>query len=760
MRKPIKLLLPLAVALACQQIQAREIPVSDIQVQGLERISKGTVYTYLPIDVGERFDTRSSARLIRSLYESGLFDDIQIGVDGNTLVVKVKERPSIHEVSFEGNKDIPDDKLEEALKKAKLSRGRVYNRSVLEKIKQELRQQYLARGKYNVKIDAQVEQLDNNQVDVNINISEGVASKIRRVNIVGNKRFNEKKLTKDFNSGVPSWWAFLSTKDEYARPKLQGDLETLKSFYLDKGYLNFNVDSTNVTITPDKKDMYITINVDEGEIYNVSDVKLRGDLIVSEEELKKLIEIEPGDVFSRATLTRTTSLLEDKLGGEGYAFARVSVIPDIDQKAKTVGLTFVVEPGQRVYVRRINIHGNYKTRDEVFRREMRQLEGAWYSTPEVKRSRVRLQRLSFIESVNIEKNRVPGRSDLVDLDITVAERLSGSFSAGAGYSQNQGVLFNLGLKQDNAFGTGNRLNVEFNNSAVSTVYSVGYTNPYYTVDGVSRGFSAFYRTVDSAENSVASYLSDRYGVSMNYGIPLTEYDRLGFSIGAQRNKIKTTGSTPTEITDFLADNGDDYSLYILNATYTHDTRDRTVFATEGNLQRLRFEAAIPGSDLDYFKASYRNQWLTKLSDDYTFSLKGDLSYGEGTNGTTDLPFFEKYYAGGINSVRGYEANSLGPLASTDRPFGGNARVLGSAEVFFRAPFAKENPSVRMGVFVDAGNVFTTAEDFDETELRLSSGLSFEWLSPVGPLVFSLAKAIDPQEEDKTQTFQFSLGGSF
>ncbi len=760
MRLRAKILLSVAVTLACQGIVAAEIQLTDIQVNGLQRISEGTVFTYLPIDVGDQFDKASSPRLIRSLYQSGLFDDIKLGIDGSVLVVQVSERPSIHEVTFSGNKDINSEQLEEALTKAKLTKGRVFNQATLENMERELRQQYLARGKYNAQIEAEVIELGNNQVDIKMNISEGVVSKIRRVNIVGNKAFTESKLTKEFNSGVPSWWAFLSSKDEYAQPKLQGDLESLRSFYLDRGHLNFNVDSTNVTITPDKRDMYITINIDEGDVYNVSEVKLRGDLILDEADLLKVLRVSKGEVFSRAALTRSSTLLEDKLGAEGYAFARVAVVPEVDTETNQVGLTFVMESGQKVYVRRINFHGNYKTRDEVFRREMRQLEGSWYSSPNVKRSRVRLQRLGFVESVNIEKTRVPGRSDLVDLDITVTERLSGSFSVGAGLSQNQGFLFNLGLKQDNAFGTGNRLNLDFNNSSANTVYSIGYTNPYYTVDGISRGFSAFYRTTDSAENSVASYLSDRYGVSVNYGIPLTEYDRLSFSLGYQKNTIQTTNRTPTEITDFLEENGDSYDLYILNSTYTHDTRDRTVFATEGNLQRLRLELSIPGSDLDYYKVSYRNQWLKPISDTYTFSIRGDLSYGEGTSGTSDLPFFEKYYAGGINSVRGYESNSLGPLTSTNAPFGGNMRVLTSAEIFFRAPFAKDNPSVRMGLFVDAGNVFSSVDDFSESTLRTSAGVSFEWLSPVGPLTFSLARALNEEKDDKTQRFQFSIGGGF
>lgn len=764
--------LPLAVAaalLAGNAVSA-EIVVSDIKVLGLQRISEGTVFTYLPVDVGERFADKDSGKLINSLYESGLFDDVQVGIDGSQLVVSVRERPSINEVTFSGNKDIPSDQLEEALTKAKLAKGQVYNRSVLDRMERELKQQYLANGKYNVKVNAEVTELENNRVDIEMKISEGVVSKIKSVSIVGNEAFTDKRLMKDFNSGIPSWWAFLSSKDEYSRPKLQGDLETLRSFYLDKGYLNFNIDSTDVTVTPDKRDIYISIGVDEGDIYSVSDVDLKGELVFPESELRSLIKIEPGEIFSRAKLTATSTALEDKLGSEGYAFARVSVVPAVDEQAKTVGITFIVDPGERVYVRRISFIGNYKTRDEVFRREMRQLEGGWFSTTDLKRSKVRLQRLSYVESVDIRRVRVPGRNDLLDLEVSIAERLSGSFTVGAGYSQNQGFLFNLGLSQANAFGTGNRLNLEFNNSSSNTVYSVSYTNPYYTVDGVSRGFSAFYRTTDSAEESVAAYLADRFGVGVNYGIPLTEYDRLGFNLGYQNIQIKTTSSTPVEINGRIADgdsedgfltlNGDEYDLYLLNTSFTHDTRDRTVFPRSGNLQRVNLEAAIPGSDLDYYKLSYRNQWVAPVGETSAFSLKGDISYGDAFGDTSDLPFFEKYYAGGINSVRGYDSNSLGPRTSADDPFGGNFRVLASAECFFRAPFAKENPSVRMGLFVDAGTVFENEDEFEADEIRSSAGVSFEWLSPVGPLTFSLAKALNDEPNDDLQQFQFSIGGSF
>ncbi len=750
----------LALCVGSALAQPAGFVVRDIRLEGLERVSRGALFAHLPIDVGERFTPDMTPRLIQALYASGFFDDIRIGRDGDVLVIRVKERPAIADITIEGNKDIDSDQLKEALKQAGIAKGRVFNRSVLAELKRELRQQYFARGKYNVQIDTKVTELEGNRVDIDIHISEGVVTRIRRVNIIGNHAFSDEELMKDFSSGIPAWWAFLSQRDQYAKAKLAGDLEKLRAFYLDRGFLNFEIVSTQVTITPDKKDIYITINVHEGEPYTVSGVELKGRLVAPRAELEKLLKFHAGQTFSRARVVESVQAIRDRLGVDGYAFADVDVRPELDEERHEVKVVLVVRPGHRVYVRRIVFHGNAKTRDEVLRREMRQLEGAWFSTPAVRRSRERIQRLPFIETVSIERRRVPEAPDMVDLDITVKERLAGSFTIGAGYSQAQGFLFNFSLQQENAFGAGKRLAVNFDNSRVNTVYSLSYTNPYYTIDGVSRGFSAFYRETNAGNFSVADYLADRWGLSVNYGIPLTEYDRIGFNLGYEHTRIKTTDNTPQEITDYLAANGDEYGLFLLRTGFTHDTRNRTVFATRGNLQRFNLEASVPGSELEYYKASYRNVLLLPIRDWLTLSLRGDVAYGDAYGETSDLPFFEKYYAGGIRSVRGYRANSLGPRSSTGDPFGGNFRVLGSAELFFPAPFARENRSVRMGAFVDAGNVFARPGDFDSGALRIGAGLSFEWLSPVGPLTFSLAEALNDEEGDEPQIFQFSIGGSF
>lgn len=753
-------LLPLAVLLIPVALYANSITIRDIEVRGLERISPGTVFTYLPVDVGDEFDLARAPEILRGLYKSGFFDDIELGLEDDVLVVKVKERPAIASINFEGNKAIETEQLNEALKSSGIAVGRVFDRSVLDRLKHELRQQYFARGKYNVKIDTEVEKKENNRVAIDIRISEGVVAKIKQVNIVGNKAFPEDELMDDFMSGRPAWWAIFSSRDEYAKPKLSADLETLRAWYLDRGYLNFDIDSTQVTITPDKKDIYITINIDEGEQYTIEAIHLRGDLIFPEEELRPLITAKAGEIFSREKLTDSITALRDKLGEKGYAFADIDVIPEINKPEKTVALTFLVKPGKRVYVRRIVFRGNTKTTDEVFRREMRQLEGGWYSSPKVKRSKIRIQRLPYVETVDIKTKPVPGLADQVDLEVSLTERLAGSFTATAGYSQDQGFLFSLSVNEDNFLGTGKRVSLNFNNSKVNTVYSISYTNPYYTINGVSRGFNAFYRKTDAGENNTADYLADRYGLGVSYGIPLTEYDRLRLNFGFENTTIKTTDNTPQEIHDFIDKNDNDYNEYLINVSYSHDTRNRTVFADKGNLQTLALEVAVPGSDLEYWKINYRNTLLLALTKRLTLSMRGDIAWGDSYGKTSDLPFFEKYYAGGIRTVRGYESNSLGPLSSKGDAFGGNFRTLASAELFFPAPFAKDNRAIRLGAFVDAGNVFADVDDFEASELRLSAGLSMTWLSPVGPLTFSIAEALNAEEGDETQQFQFNIGASF
>nr|WP_040851972.1 outer membrane protein assembly factor BamA [Thiorhodospira sibirica] len=740
--------------------QAADFVIDDIEVEGLQRIAPGTVFTYLPVRVGDRFEATRSAEIVRVLFRTGFFSDVSLQRRDNILIVRVVERPAINEIRISGNRDIKTEQLTDALRQVGIARGRVFNRTALERMESELLQQYFARGKYNVNVEVAVEDLPRNRVDIVIDINEGQVARIQRVNIVGNQAFSNDALLRRFSSGVPPWYAFFSRRDHYSKQKLAGDLEALRSRYLDEGFVNFTIDSTQVTLTPDRRDLYITININEGERYTISDVRLAGELVVEASELQELLEVSPGDTFSRARITASIEALTRRLGNEGYAFASVNPIPEVDDERRRIELTFFVDPGQRVYVRRINFSGNQRTRDEVFRREMRQMEGGWYSASAIERSRVRLQRLSFVESVDLQTRRVPGLSDQVDLDIAITERLSGSFVVGAGYAQSQGALFNMSLSQENFFGTGNRVSLAFNNSRINRIYSLSYTNPYYTLDGVSRGFNLYYRETDASRAEISRYSSNRLGADLSYGIPLTEYDSLRFTPGFERIEILTSERTPGEILDFLDQHGRTFNIYSLNAAFAHDTRNRIVFPDYGNLQRVVLESAVPGSDLEYYKASYQHQHYFQLRPALTLGMTGEVGYGKHYGDTSELPFFEKYFAGGTRSVRGYKDYSLGPRDSNNDPFGGDFRVIGGAELFFPPPFMDESPNLRMSFFLDAGQVFAGYDDFAADDIRASTGVGLSWLSPVGALTFSMAHALNDKPQDRLQAFQFTIGASF
>ena len=741
-------------------LSAQSYVIEDIEIEGLERITAGTTLSYLPVQVGEVFDDARSGEVIRALFQTGFFADVELARRGNVLVVIVRERPAINEMRFSGNRDIPSDALSEALRGVGLQRGRVFNRTVLDQIENELRQQYLARGRYNVQIDIEITELPRNRVDIDIDIAEGRVAKIRKVNVVGNEAFGDREITRRFESGVPRWWAFLSRRDNYSREKLAGDLERLRSRYLDAGFLNFEVDSTQVTLTPDRRDIYITINVDEGDQFRIGEVDLAGDLVLSAEELRELVEVAPGDIFSRRRVVDSAERITRRLGVEGFAFANVNPIPEVDEQSREVALTFFVDPGPRVYVRRISISGNTRTQETVYRRELRQMEGAWFNGDQVDRSRTRLQRLPFVESVSLETRRVPGSEDQVDLEISVRERLSGALSLGAGYSQSQGVLLTASLSQDNFMGSGNRVTVAVSTSNVSQLVNLSILNPHYTIHGATRGFSVFYRKIDAEEANISRFSSNRYGVNVTYGIPFSEFGTLNIRPGYENIEILTVATTPAEITGFIDREGDRYNIFSTEVSYTHDTRDRVIFASSGRRHRLGAEVALPGSDLQYYRLTYSGQELFKLSDTYSLSLSLGLGYGGGYGGTEDLPFFENFFAGGIRSVRGFADNSLGPTDSNDDPFGGGFRTTASAELYFPMPLAAENESVRMSAFVDAGQVYEKFSDFDTDKLRLGAGLALTWMSPVGPLSFSYAVPLRDKPGDDTQSVQFLLGAGF
>lgn len=741
---------------------AEDFIIEDIRVEGLQRLTPGTVFNYLPMKVGDEFNDRRSGEVARVLFKTGLFDDVRLERDGNVLVVIVRERPSIASITLNGNEDIKSDDLIDSLRQIGFAEGRVFDKSQLDGLERELRRQYFSLGKYAVRIKSTVTELENNRVDVVIDISEGLPAKIRQINIVGNESFDEDDLLKQFKLSTPTLFSFFTKVDQYSKQKLSADLESLRSFYLDNGYVNFNIDSTQVSITPDKKDIYITVNITEGEPFTVSRVELAGDLIIPEEDLFKQVRIARGDLFSRKAVTETTTNLTDIIGNEGYAFANVNAIPDIDRENKTVAVTFFIDPGKRVYVRRINFSGNVKTRDEVLRREMRQLEGAWISTTKVQRGRVRLQRLGYFQEVNVETPAVPGESDQVDVNYSVVENPSGQFLAGLGFSQSQGFIFQTSVTQDNFLGSGKSIAFAFNNSEVNRQFTLGYRNPYYTIDGISRGFNATFQQRDASNANVTRFDSTVWGGGVDFGIPVSEFNSFFLSLNYENTKIDTDSIIASEVTDFINQNGDRFDILRLNSSFTYDTRNSAFFSDDGMLHRFSAQVALPGvgDSLEFYKLSYRTQIFYELIEDYVFSFKGDVGFGDSYGDTEEFPFFENFYAGGPKSVRGYEENTLGPKDSTGRPLGGNLRLIAGAEVILPVPFLRDLKSFRISGFFDAGNVYGVDEDFDVGELRYSAGIAGIWVSPFGLLSASVAAPIGDKEGDETQPFQFTFGTNF
>jgi len=744
--------------LLCGSARAFEaFQVSDIRVEGLERISPGTVFNYLPIKVGDTVDSDDTVNAVKALFKTGFFSDVRMERDGTVLVVYVKERAAISSIKITGNKDLETDKLLEGLKDIGLAEGRVFDRSLLDKVEQELRRQYFSRGKYAVKIETTITPLERNRVGILIDISEGEAARIKQINIVGNHTFTDKELRKGFTLDTPSFLSFITKNDQYSKQKLSADLEILRSYYLDRGYLNFNILSTQVSITPDKKDIYITINISEGNQFRIKEVTLSGELVLKPEELFPLVKINPDDVFSRKRVTEAVDRISAKLGDQGYAFANVNTVPDVNESERLVNLAFIVDPGKRVYVRRVNVKGNITTRDEVLRREMRQMEAGWFSAEKVERSRTRLQRLGFFEDVNVETPAVPGTTDQVDVNYSVTETSSGNITAGAGYSQTSGILFNASISQDNFLGSGKRVSFAFNNSKVTTIYNFYYTDPYYTINGISRGFGLFYKKTDADQANISSYTTDTYGANVNYGIPINEFDTIRVSPEFENLKLKETSESPNEVIDFIDRHGNDYNTVKLTGSWAHDTRNKALFADDGGLQSLSVETAVPGSGLQYYKLGYDQRRYVPLTKDLTLSMHAQLGYGDGYGDYDNLPFFENYFAGGVRSVRGFEDNTLGPKDSKGNPIGGSVQVVGGAEILFPIPFVEGTKSFRLGTFFDIGNVYSDVSNFDATELRYSVGVSSLWISPLGPLAISLGFPLNAKSGDNVQNFQFTVG---
>ncbi len=763
--KSTRVLLSALLLLCSLAAVAEPFVIKDIRVEGLQRISAGTVFNHLPVRVGETVESTETGEIIRALYKTGFFKDVRLEREGNVLIVFVAERPAISQINITGNESLEKEQLLQGLKDIGLAPGRVFNDSVLDKIEQELRRTYFDAGLYGVKLQSTVSPLERNRVSIDIVITEGEYARIKRINIVGNSAFDEDDLLDEFELGTTNWMSLVTKNDQYSRQKLSGDLETLRSYYLDRGYINFKVDSTQVSITPDKQDIYITININEGDVYTVSDVKLTGTKVAPTEEMFPLIRINRGDVFSRKEIVTSSEAISDLLGNKGYAFANVNSIPEIDEEKRQVALTFFVDPGKRVYVRRVNISGNANTRDEVLRREIRQMESAWFSTEKVNLSRSRLQRLGYFSDVSVETPAVPGSTDQVDVNIKVKEKETGSVMVGAGYSQAQGATLSASVSQSNFLGTGKIISFGLNTSKSNQLYQLGYTNPYWTVDGVSRGFNLKYKQTDFEEVGLADYGTNVMAGSVNFGFPINEFNRIWVDLGVSYTefKVSQTGASQ-EVLAFEQDNGDEFLDYTIKAGWTYDTRDTHIFPTEGGLQKFYGQATIPGSDLTFYKVSFEHSHYFPLNDFFTFALNGEVGYGDGYGDTEELPFYENYFAGGIKSVRGYEGYSLGPVDSNNDPLGGNLKLVGNAELLFPEPFGIAPETIRLGLFYDIGNVYDTngvnGDDIDLGELRQSAGASASWLSPFGAFTFALAAPLNDKSGDRTETFQFTYGSSF
>ena len=769
-----RLTLALAAVLAAPSLLAGEpFVVTDIRVEGIQRTEAGTVFSYLPVKVGETMTDEKTAAAIKALYATGFFKDVRLEARDGVLIVTVEERPSIAKITLEGIKEFSEDDLKAGLKQTGLAEGRVLDRSLVEKAEQELQRQYFNRGKYSVEIKTTLTPLERNRVAVQFDVVEGDSAKIQQINLVGNKAFTEKELLSEISSTTPGWFTWYTKTDQYSKARLGGDIETLRSFYLNRGYLEFNVDSTQVSISPDKQGIYITVNVTEGPQYRVSDVKLAGQMLVPEAELKELITIKPGKVFARDRLTETTKAIGDRLGNDGYAFANVNAVPELDKDKGTVAFTLFVDPGRRVYVNRVNVAGNTKTRDEVVRREIRQMEGAYYDAEKINRSRDRLNRLGYFNEVNIETPGVSGTTDQVDVNVSVAEKSTGNVMLGAGFSSSEGLVLSGSVSQSNVFGSGNHLSAQANTGSVNTVYSLSFTNPYYTINGISLGYDLYRRDVDATSlDNVGDYETSTYGAGVRFGLPVNERDFISFGLTYEQTSLTTTSTSPTQYINFVNTFGSDNDTLRLDTSWARDTRNSYLFPTKGLFQRVSAEVGTPVGSMQYYKLSFQHQQFFPLGKSLTLMLNGEAGIGGGLS-DKPLPFFKNFYAGGTSSVRGFENGTLGPKDVNGDALGGDTRVIGNAELYFPLPGLKDDQSLRMSAFIDAGGAFgpggspisiygpqSTFSDFSFDDLGVSAGVAVLWVSPLGPLKFSLAQPLVSQPGDKEEVFQFTLGNSF
>jgi len=768
--------------------------VKDMRVEGLQRISEGTVFNYLPINIGDTVDSIRVGEAIRALYGQNLFDDIEMRRDGSTLIVVVSERPSIESFEIDGNKDIKTEDLMDSLRSVGLARGRTFDRSVLDNVEMFLREQYYDRGKYGVEVTSKVRDGPNNTVRVSIKVKEGERAKIRQVNIVGDLSFDEDEIRARFSLDTANWLSWIRQDDRYAKEALEGDLEILRSFYMDRGYADFRIESTQVAISPNKKDIFVTINVDEGDVYTISDVKLVGDMVIPEVFLRSLIFAQPGSVFNQNLLTQSSDAMQFRLGAEGYANAQIEPVPELDEETKEASITFYVNPHNRVYVRNINFNGISQVDDEVLRREMRQMEGSYLSNSLMDRSKILLQRLPYIEpGVDYRTTPVPGSPDVVDIDLDLQYRMPGQFSGGVGYSESQKLMLNGSIVHTNFLGTGNRVALQINSGKFSKLYSVSHTDPYRSMDGIRRTLSVNFRDITQFTSASSDFSTTSAGATIDYGYPITEFQSLSFGLTFQHSELLSSTNSTQQAQDWVINNGNPFiedvgngTIYFgtefntieLNLGWSYDSRNRTIFATRGTRQQVFLSAAVPGSDVEYYQARYNFTKYFPITRKWVVRVNTEIGIGEALGTTTAIPPYKQFYGGGPTSVRGYKESYMGPRDSFGRPYGGNVLVAGQLELIIPLPdkFASQ---ARASFFYDVGNVFNSGEvaftdklgspleykpDFDE--LRSSVGIAVQWLAPLGLFRFSYAYPLNPYDGndryygDELERFQFSIGQAF
>ena len=792
--------------------QATQEPftVGDIRVEGLQRISEGTVFNYLPVNIGDRLDGQRIGEAMRALYATGFFRDVELRRDGNTLLVVVVERPSIAKFELKGNKDIKTEDLQKSLRNVGLATGKTFDRSVLDEVKQYLTDQYFSRGKYAVRVDTKITDLPGNKVDVIVDIKEGKRAKIEQINLVGNTRFKEKEVLGGLELKTPNWLSWYKQDDRYSRESLQGDLEKLRSYYMDRGYANFQIESTQVAIAPEKDDMYITVNVNEGEVFKVSEIKLAGTMVVPEEQLRALLLIHPGDIFSRKQVTSSQELMSYRLGADGYAFSKIDPVPTPDNDKKTVSLTFFIEPGNRVYVRHINFNNTTAINDETLRREMRQLEGGWLSNSAVERSKERIQRLPYVEKVDFETKPVSGSADLVDVDYNIKEGLPGQFGGGIGYSEAQKFSLNGNFVHSNFMGTGDRIALEINAGKYSKSYVFSHTNPYTTIDGVARTASITYRDITQFVAASSAFSTKQITGAMQWSYPISEYQYLQAGVSANKNTlIVSQGYSAQQSVDWVKQNGNPFErdlvdtngdgvvnsldspytvfgtqfyTYELTTGWNYDARNRALFADRGLHLSISGRYAIPPSDVRYYATNFQYLQYVPIWRKWLLSFNAQVDYASALGRTTALPPYLNYFAGGPDSIRGYRESRLGPRDNIGigNPYGGNLRVVNRLELIFPVP-EKWKSAARVSWFYDLGNVFQTGNKvkflgvdditpvdyhFNYANLKRSTGIAVQWLAPLGLFRFSYGIPLNAYPGntvrfgDETERFQFSIGQAF